>query len=286
MVIPVVVPILLALLAGPLSPADRLYELGLYDAAVTEYLRELHTDTTADPGLVRLKLALSRAAAGEIEPAAAELRRLVEDQDPTGPAAAFALAGLYATRGDFQRARFELLRLHRFLPEPDRPGLDLPLAWLELNSGQLAAARTRFDALGRTETAEYLSRPPARRSPELALALSSLLPGTGELYAGRAGRGLLSLIATGAGATGTWYAARSGDWVSAGVLFSFIFLRFYQGSRANAADMAEAFNRAALMDYVTRLAAGSDLEPDWFRPAEQLTGLPAPPQAGLRRPQD
>ena len=180
---------------------------------------------------------------------------------------------MFAGQGRYERARFELSDAAVLLPESARAAIGLELAWLELLRGDLAAARVRYDALGRSDLAAGIARPPARRSPELAIALSSFVPGSGELYAGRTGRGLLSLLVTGAGAAGTWYAARSGDWVTAAIVFSLFFLRFYEGSRANAADYAEAFNRAALRGCASRLAVTSDAEPDWFGPAERVTGL-------------
>jgi hypothetical protein len=265
----VVLAAALALLPG--STGDRLYELGLFGDAATEYLRELHAGV-ADSELVRIKLGFSLAAAGETERAAAELRMAVEGGGGT-VAALSALAGMFAGQGRYERARGELADLAAFVPEHGRNAIGLRLAWLELLCSDLPAARLRYIAFGRPDLAARLERSPPRRSPELAIALSSLLPGAGEFYAGRAGRGLLSLVVTGAGAAGTWYAARSGDWVSAGIVFSIFFLRFYQGSRANAADQVDAFNRAALENYVARLAADADAEPDWFGPAEQATGL-------------
>lgn len=260
----------------PGTIGDRLYEQGLYGAAATEYLRELHAGT-ADAGRVRLKLAFSYAASDETEPAAAELRRLAMEGDwpagpaptPFGPAATSALAGLFARQGRFERARLELDGLAAHLPASFLPAFHRQLAWLELNCGLLTAAASRYERSDRADLAQRLAIAPARRSPELAIGLSAFLPGAGEIYAGRTADGLLSLLVTGASAAGTWYAARSGDWVSAGLVFTALFLRFYNGARANAADRAEDFNRAALRRYVMEL----DAEPDWFGPAEAVTGL-------------
>ncbi|MFO7638970.1 MAG: hypothetical protein R6X14_06715 [bacterium] len=252
----------------PEDTGDRLYEAGLAEAAATEYLRELHAGT-ANPGQVRLKLAFSHAAAGESEPAAVELRELALDDTCIGPAAALALAGLFAGQGRFERARLELDGLAAHLPVGFLPEFNRHLAWLELNCGLRTTAATRYKSSDRTNLAERLALPPARRSPELAIGLSAFLPGAGEIYAGRTADGLLSLLVTGTSAAGTFYAARSGDWVSAGLVFSMFFLRFYSGARSNAAARAEDFNRAALRQYIARF----DAAPDWFERAEDLAKL-------------
>ena len=65
-----------AIAALPLLTGNRLYDMGLFSDAATEYLRELHSGTP-DTGAVRISLGFSFAAAGETERAAAELRAVV-----------------------------------------------------------------------------------------------------------------------------------------------------------------------------------------------------------------
>ncbi|MFO7675166.1 MAG: hypothetical protein R6X12_02445 [bacterium] len=274
--------LLVVLTAVPGSAGDNLLGLGLFEDAATEYLRELHSGAP-DSSLLHIKLGFALAGAGELEQAAVEFRAAATDGE-TAIAAASALAGMFAELERHERARIELAGLAAFVPEPDRVAVELRLAWLDLVLGNLSAARARYAGLGRDDVAARLEQPPPRRSPELAIALSSLVPGSGELYAGRPARGFLSLLVTGASATGSWYAARSGDWVTAGVVFSLLFLRFYAGSRANAADCAEAFNRSALGNYAASVGATAGVAPDWFGPAEQVTGLGWPrPRRAVRR---
>ncbi|HDQ99033.1 MAG TPA: hypothetical protein ENN51_01920, partial [candidate division WOR-3 bacterium] len=73
-----------ALTVLPGLAGDRLYEQGLFEAAVTEYLRELYAGT-GDPVRLRLKLAFGYAAAGETESAADEFRYLALNDTGAGP---------------------------------------------------------------------------------------------------------------------------------------------------------------------------------------------------------
>jgi hypothetical protein len=135
-----------------------------------------------------------------------------------------------------------------------------------------------MDRAARPSVAEELRRIGGLhpRDPTLAIILSSFVPGAGEIYAGRPLYGLASLLVTGSTAAGVWLLARDDDWVSAAVLFSLVFLRFYDGSRRNAGDYAEEFNLAVRRRELDRLALAERLEPDWFGRAEFLTGISFP----------
>ena len=102
------------------------------------------------------------------------------------------------------------------------------------------------------------------------------MPGSGEIYAGKPLAGLLGLTVVGISAAGVYYAAESDDWVTAAVVFTLFFLRFYNGSRRNATDFAEEFNEASMRLAVDRLVARAKLEPRWFSGAQTVTGLRLP----------
>ena len=269
------------------SSADLLFKHGLFADAATEYERNLFLGST-NPAIDQLKLGLSLGAANEIDRAADALHIAAERYPGQAAAAGRALAGLFADRDDIDRARLELMDLLIFTRDSVRRArLNADLGWLELQQGDYAAARRDYVKAGMARTAAalaHLERLP-HRSMTTAMILSSFVPGTGEMYSGRIGSGLLSLLVTGASAAGVYYAARSDDWMTAAVVFSVLFLRFYNGSRRNASDYAGQFNRVHRRDYVTGLAVEHEIEPDWFREAELLTGLRFPratPRASLR----
>jgi len=262
---------------APAGLADSLFSAGDYYAAATEYRRDLFFGSASDPALERLKLGLSYGASGETGRAARALR----DAGEAGPGNRFvsglALAGLRAGTDNLDGARLELLDLLAFESVPERRSrLDASLGWLEARDGNLVEASASYDRTGKDDVARELERIAGLRpkNPTVALVLSSFLPGTGEFYAGRPLNGLLSLVVNGASAAGVYLLARDDDWVSAVVVFAAFFLRFYSGSRSNAVDFSEDFNLALREKELDRLIAEMRLRPDWFGPAESLTGLP------------
>jgi hypothetical protein len=76
----------------------------------------------------------------------------------------------------------------------------------------------------------------------LSQILSSIIPGTGEMYCGKYGWGLLSLLVNSASIYGTVYSYKKKNYLDAALIFSLFFSRFYNGSRNNAHDFAQAYN--------------------------------------------
>jgi TM2 domain-containing membrane protein YozV len=114
------------------------------------------------------------------------------------------------------------------------------------------------------------------RSPTLAAVLSSFVPGSGEVYAGHAGTGLLAFAVTAGSLAWAVVAAKNDDWVSASVIVSTLFWRFYNGSRANAVAFADEHNAAVRRRHITDLIQNI-AEPDWFGGADSLLGFKVRP---------
>lgn len=259
--------------------ADRLFAAGEYASAATEYQRVLFAETAREPAIVRLKLGLSLGAAEETERAVDALRRACEEEPEVRFEAGMALAGLLAQDRRPERARLELLDLLIFTTDSARRrDLSAALAWLDLQDLALEAAGAGYTRAGLPDAAAGVGRLNSlpHRSPAAAMLMSSIVPGSGEIYAGRTLTGLLSLLVTGSAAAGTYLAARSDDWVTAAIVFSVLFLRFYNGSRYNATDFAEEFNRRRLEQGIAKLSDTHRLEPDWFEGICQKTGLNCP----------
>ncbi len=274
-----------ALSNGHTSLADSLFNGRFYTAAATEYKRALFLGSE-NPGLDHLKLGLSLGAAGRTEAAAEALRNTAEHHRSLSYQAGLALAGLFAMNNKTDRARLELLDLLIFTRDSvRRVELNSSIGWLELTDNNLSEAATSYEKAGRISVAAQVNRAGQLpgRNPTIAMVLSSLIPGTGEIYAGRPVTGLLSLLVTGGSAAGVYYAVRSDDWMTAAVVFSVLFLRFYNGSRRNALSFAEEFNRVRRQQQLTELAIAEQLQPDWFSPAHKLTGLCLPSSWNLTR---
>jgi tetratricopeptide (TPR) repeat protein len=272
-------------LASAAAPADDLGDSllihGFLPAAAGEFRRtafRLEQDSAPDTtrALVQLKLGYCLAAMDLTGQARDAFRRAADLNPPLALAGQNALAGFHARRRRFDLARLELSELLVFTSDSTaRTDLRCSLAWLYLAEGSLTSATQAYRLAGRISQAETLAahaQPRGTRNPDLAMIMSSVIPGTGEMYAGRPLTGALSLLATAAAAAGTVWAVKSDDWVSASLVVSALFLRFYSGSRANAVEFASARNRDA------RLRAGRDLlrlapEPDWFEEVSRLTGF-------------
>jgi tetratricopeptide (TPR) repeat protein len=260
--------------------ADSMVVHGYYAEAASEYRRALFLegdDSAVDAATTRLKLGIALGSAGRTADAVRELHAARDGRTSLALSAQLAAAGFYARRADFEQAQAEVSDLLVFSRESaEANGLQRYAAWLSLRQGDVAASAAGFRRAGDTTLSNRIrqSAAPGTRSPNLAMLMSSVIPGTGEMYAGRPAAGLLALAVTGLTVVGIVWAARSDDWVSASVVASTFFWRFYNGSRQNAANFADEFNRAAIDRNVRRISAA---EPAWFGPASLATGLKVEP---------
>ena len=255
--------------------ADSLFQNGLPRAAVTEYKRCLYhgEDST---GLLGLKLGLALGLSGETESAIRQLEKTRDEHPELSYASGTAAAGLLSANRSYERAKLALLDLLLFTADSvERNAILRGLAWLDLIRGNETGAADFLEKSGRPELASEVRRAAEikGRNPTVAVLLSSIVPGAGEAYAGRPLAGLLGLAVTGGSAAGTYLAAKSGDWVTAAVVFSFFFLRFYNGSRSNAANFCSDYREETIGKRFEIIARQDNLEPDWFAPAESLTGF-------------
>jgi tetratricopeptide (TPR) repeat protein len=239
--------------------------------AAGEYRRALFllADTAAGyEGAGTFRLGLSLGASGDLAGAAAAFQKAADIDPALRMKSLKALAGFWARRGDYDRSRLELSDLLLFTSDSQaRASLSHDIGWLDLQMHAVTSAATSFERAGDTLTASGirgLGRLHGRKNTTAAMLMSSLIPGSGEVYAGRPLPGLLGLGVTGASAVGTWLTARSGDWVGASVILSVFFLRFYNGSRQNAAAFSEEFNERLLRRRVAELTQSTIAEPDWF----------------------
>ncbi len=241
------------------------------------------SDSTRDSpgfpaGLTHLKLGLSLGAAGQLQYAAEELRSAGRLNPDLAEPAQAAMAGYYARAQRYDLAAFELSDLLVFTRDSARrAGLNSALGWLRLQDGDLSSAAASYDLAGRPDVAGTLrsNRPKSVRSPTWAAVMSSLVPGSGEVYAGQPATGLLAFAVTAGSLAWAVVAARNDDWVSASVIVSTLFWRFYNGSRANAVAFADEYNAAARRRAV-RLAVHLK-EPDWFSASDSLLGYEVRP---------
>jgi len=264
-----------------MSLGDSLLRHGFNIEAAREFRRSLYSSDSGSVAddLTRLKLGLSLAASDDLPAAAEELRAAAGVSAELAEPAQTALAGFYASRGRYDLARFELSDLLVFTGDSvRRASLHSAIGWLDLQEGDLSSAASSYGQAGRPEVASALSsaghRP--RRSPTAAAVLSSIIPGSGEVYAGRPATGLLAFAVTAGSVVWAVVAARSDDWVSASVIVSALFWRVYNGSRANAVAFADEYNSAARRRRIASLSSHVT-EPDWYGQADSLLGYKVRP---------
>ena len=255
---------------------DSLLKHGFGIEAIQEFRRSLWFSNSDDAsaGLTRLRLGLGLATVNQLPAAAEELRAAGRLNPDLAEPAQTALAGFYARRNRYDMAGFELSDLLVFTRDSARrASLQSAIGWLRLQEGDLASAASSYEEAGMPEVASTLRSEPGgpRRNPTVAAVMSSFMPGSGEIYAGRPVTGLLAFVVTAGSLVWAVTAAKNDDWVSASVIVSTLFWRFYNGSRANATAFADEFNAASRRRRVARLS-GQLAEREWFRDADSVLG--------------
>ncbi len=255
---------------------DSLLKHGFNAEASREFRRALYQSDSSSPaaGLLRLKLGLSLGEGNDLPAASEELRAAARlGAELSGPAQT-ALAGFYVRSHRYDMAELELSDLLVFTADSTRRAtLQSAIGWLRLQEGDITSAAASYSQAGATEidSAIRATKTGPRRSPTAAALFSSVVPGSGEVYAGHTTTGLFGFAVTAGSVGGAIWAAKSDDWVSASIIVTMLFLRFYNGSRSNAVAFAEEFNAASQRRRVTELSSRL-AEPDWFRETDSLLG--------------
>jgi len=278
----------LALLAGPARGEPRTIiitdevQLGLGDAfmadgeyyrAVTEYLRYLYLFPAAERApYALLQIGLAHFRGGEYQRAIDYFARVRATYSPEYFAAAAYHEGLsYERLNQPAKAQDAFERAAIFNPAaaPAREAL-LGKALGRVRLGDLAGGRTeleRFQSLYPEEPrtsnivqAEALidaqSAAP-RKSPLLAGALSAVIPGSGQAYAGNYRDGLAALLVNGLFIARTAVAIDQENYATAAVVGG-IGLPFYLGNIYGAANAANKWNLGMHQDLRNRLAVTLD----------------------------
>ncbi|MBI4777312.1 tetratricopeptide repeat protein [Candidatus Desantisbacteria bacterium] len=171
-------------------------------------------------------------------------------------AVCIAIAGTYIDEENFEAARFEL----------DEAMADNSLATSDvhywkgltyLHEYKWKAARAEFSQVTKGSTPDkddYLhliqefsphieeALQTSYLSEKKALLLSTIIPGSGQIYAGGAMDGIMSFIFNASMAYLTVGRVKADDYLGAGLIVSVGGLRFYHGGRQNALQMARKAN--------------------------------------------
>lgn len=247
--------------------ARSLYEEGDYYRAITEAKRFVYEHAgDARTGEAKLLIGRCYLAGEQWKAAIAALEPVVADGASAVAAdASFALADARLGAKEWDVAAIEYARFREeYGGDPRAPVADLRIGWSRLyaadelmrldpkrgRAGFRAAAaeldrladdhpeNVRADALA-GGARELASLP--RRSPALAGTLSAVLPGAGQLYAGRAKDGIIAFIVNGLFIAGAIEAYHRENYVACGVLALFE-VGWYSGNVYSAVNSAHRFN--------------------------------------------
>jgi tetratricopeptide (TPR) repeat protein len=238
--------------AGILSFADALYGRGDYYRAITEYRRFLFffPGEQAAPRAA-LKIGESYLAGSRWEDAETALQKVVESYPGTAEArrAALLFAGVPFRRGNYPlaRQRYRKLLEGGTLDAADAAEVRYRLAWTLIEENRYDEAAAALTAVGRPRAAELAAALPPlkklpRKSPALAGGLSAVLPGSGQLYAGRPRDAGLAFALNSAFILGAWQSFDHGM-PAVGGLLAFFEAGWYAGNIFNAVNSTEKYNR-------------------------------------------
>jgi TolA-binding protein len=128
--------------------------------------------------------------------------------------------------------------------------------WKEAAEGFAALQRQHADSplsptAARLQAAAAQGAKVRRRSPATALLLSSLLPGAGQVYAGRQKDGLMAFLVNGVFGYLTYDRFRAGS-ASAAILVLAVEASFYAGNAYGAGNAALSENRRRQEEYILK----------------------------------
>ncbi len=239
-----------------LHTADKFFETGNYENAITEYKRFLffhpHSESLSS---VYYQLARAYFESGNFAAAiraAQEACRQARDERQRF-AYEIKTAVLAIGGGNYSLAEAMLLRLST---ENAAPDLLARAAFFRAIAGLYAYKwRTAREAF-----AEYFALQPDSiqaahidsllfeiqrlklKSPSTAVWLSTFLPGMGQIYAGDWRKGFNAFVLNAGFASWVGYKLGHGYWGDAYVIYSFLWQRYYFGNRYHARKIAEEFN--------------------------------------------
>ncbi|MDH5187184.1 MAG: hypothetical protein OEW70_09000 [candidate division WOR-3 bacterium] len=240
-----------------LNLADSLYASRYFFDAATEYERLLYnfpSDSNSD--YIRFKLGLSYLKANESGKGENIIRKIIETSTPYSRKAQLALAENFSRNYQFAQARIEIRDLIIFTDDStENQQLNRILGWIELEENEFKKAEYHFSVaqdsamVKETQSLNQL----LRKDPFIAMLLSSIVPGSGEIYSGHYWTGIASFLVNAASIAGFVYSINQKNYLDAALIFSIFFNRFYLGSRQNAYDFAVEYNEKLYKEKIRNL---------------------------------
>ena len=240
-----------------LDLADRFFDLGFYEEAITEYKRYiLFNAPSGEASYAYYKIGLSLRKEHKLKESLQALEASVQAaiSDSIREERKIDIAVTYIAEGRYDKAKFILLKLISFsnISETRRKAsLFLGVAHIYCYEWELARdalrgyfkeggnavfAHTVDTLLSSAEKMNYKSTTTAKR-------LSTFLPGTGQMYTGNVGDGINALLLNGANIYFIVYKLLKEEYGNAYLIYFFLFRRYYFGNIYYARKGAVDYNR-------------------------------------------
>ncbi len=240
-----------------LNLADKFFDLGFYEEAITEYKRYIHFNSAAvEVSYAYYKIGLAyrnkHNLKGSLEALEASAQAAICDS--IREERKIDIAVTYIASRRYNKAKFILLKLISFSNVPcirRKASLFLGIAHLYCyewksakdalgiyfrEGGNTVFAHTVDTLLSSAENFNY-------KSPTTAKWLSTFIPGTGQMYAGNVGDGINSLMLNGANIYFIVFKLLKEEYGNAYIIYFFLFRRYYFGNIYHARKEAMEYNR-------------------------------------------
>ncbi|MBN1754612.1 tetratricopeptide repeat protein [bacterium] len=252
---------------------DELFENGLYYDAVTEYKRFLfyHPETPLE-NYLHYKMALAQLRQGEFSGGIQNLEYLIylSDDQEVSYNASLILVLTHIRLGHFFLAEYEIIdKISTYNVPSKLVELFYWYGWLFLLQGRWDEAREAFMEIiemGDTESQYYYGHAYAlvkemklqpenieHRSEGLAKWLSAVVPGSGQIYAGKWKEGINSLLLNTAFGYLTGRTLVNEKFFQSAVIFYLLWSRYYFGSSYNAEKIAIEYNQTKSQQLIVYL---------------------------------
>ncbi|MCX7785383.1 MAG: hypothetical protein N2201_04040 [candidate division WOR-3 bacterium] len=238
-------PIESNIISPSLSLAESLYNQNDYFNAITEFERYLfYNPDASNKQEIKYKLALSYFYCQETLKTERILQELSSEEGRISQQAQWYLVQMYLNTKKHFKAKLELNDLLIRDNNQNKAEIYRALGYIALQEQDPKTALEYFmlaqDSWLINKTNNLIRLP--KKNISLAQLLSTLVPGSGEMYCGRYVWGILSFLVNSVTIYGTIYSFKHKQYLDASLIFSIFFTRFYNGSRNNARDFAIEFN--------------------------------------------
>ena len=241
-----------------LTLADKFFDLGFYEEAITEYKRYIHFNAvTGEVSYTYYKIGLAYREEHNLKKSLAALEASAQTaiSDSIREERKIDIAVTYIAEGSYSKAKFILLKLLSFSKTPEikrKASLFLCVAHLYTYQWKSAkdAIQIYFEEEGNNEFAEGLDSLLSAaenmnyKSPTTARWLSTFIPGAGQMYAGNVGNGINALLLNGANIYFIIYKLLKEEYGNAYIIYFFLFRRYYFGNIYHAKKEAMDYNRS------------------------------------------